>query len=559
MSNSKERLEELFPIDAEMDTLLEQSVPQSEIEEGQIVKGRVIKVDTKDVIVDVGLKSEGLLSLSEFHDPSEVKPGMEIEVFLESKENEQGFAVLSKQKADFLKVWDDIKNSYNDATSVEGKILRRVKGGMIVSIFGVESFLPGSQIDLHPIKDMDALIGTTMQFRIIKLNWKRRNIVVSRRVILEEDRNQKKSAMFENINEGDVLEGTVKNITNFGAFIDLGGIDGLLHISDITWGNILHPAEVLKIGDKVKVVITSIDKDKQRISLGMKQLTPYPWQDIDKRYPVGSKVTGKVVSITEYGAFIELEKGVEGLIHISEMSWNKHVKHPSNILNIGDEIEAVVLKVDPEQERISLGLKQIQPDPWEEIVEKYPVGSIVEGKVVNLVNYGAFVEIENGVDGLIYVSDFSWTERVENPADVLKKGDVVKCKVLNIDREKKRISLGLKQMTEDPYEIAKERYPEGTVAKGTIVEIIKSKGLIIKLDDEVSAFMPLSQIMPDESGKKSLDIFKEGDDIEGVVYEINKKSRRAIMSQRKMHEETEDVSDDADNETASSDSDKQED
>ncbi len=532
----REKLDELFPIDAEMGELLKESKPQSEIPEGEIVKGRIIKVDGKDVIVDVGLKSEGLLPLSEFHEPDEVKPGMEIDVFLESKENDQGFAVLSKQKADFLKVWDDIKKSYNEAVPVEGKILRRVKGGMIVSIFGVEAFLPGSQIDLHPVKDMDALIGTKMDFRIIKLNWKRRNIVVSRRIILEEERNRKKNEMFEKINEGDILEGTVKNITKFGAFIDLGGLDGLLHISDITWGNILHPAEVLKIGDKVKVVVTKIDRDKQRISLGMKQLSPYPWKDIDKKYPVGKKVSGKVVSITEYGAFVELEKGIEGLIHISEMSWNKHVKHPSSILNIGDEVEAVVLKVDPQQERISLGLKQAQKDPWEELAERYPEGTIVEGKVVNIVNYGAFVEIEDGVDGLIHISDFSWTKRIKHPSEMVKKGDVIKCKVLNVDKEKKRISLGIKQMV-DPYEVAKEKYPEGTVVKGKVIEIIPGKGLVLQLDDIVTAFMPLSQIMPDETGKKNLNAFKIDDEIEGIVYEINKKSRRAIMSQRKLYEE----------------------
>ncbi len=394
-----------------------------EVKEGEIVKGKVLRITKDDVIVDVGFKSEGIIPLSEFSDMEQLKIGDEIDVFLETIEDQNGQLVLSKQKADFIRVWDRIRESYEKGTLVEGKLLKRIKGGIVVDLMGVDAFLPGSQIALKQVPDFDALLGKNMQLRIIKLNKSRRNIVVSRRSVLEEEREQQKTKLLTEIETGQVREGVVKNITDFGVFIDLGGVDGLLHITDLSWGRVSHPSEVVALGDKINVKILDFDKSTGRISLGLKQLTPYPWDNIEQRYPVGKRVRGKVVSITDYGAFVELDKGIEGLIHISEMSWTKHIKHPSKLLGVGDMVETVVLSVDKANERISLGIKQMEPDPWDAIERKYPVGSKVSGKVRNLTAFGAFVELEEGVDGLVHISDLSWTKRIQHPGEVMRKGE----------------------------------------------------------------------------------------------------------------------------------------
>ncbi|MEO5616849.1 MAG: 30S ribosomal protein S1, partial [Candidatus Eisenbacteria bacterium] len=382
------------------------------IGEGEIVRGTILAIDDKEVLVDVGFKSEGVIALSEFSDPSVLKVGDSIDVFLEKMENQDGLVVLSKQRADFVRVWDRVKEAHDNAQIVDGKLVRKIKGGVVVDLYGVEAFLPGSQIALRQVQNVDALLGQTVQVRIIKLNKRRRNIVVSRRAVLEEERDRLKSTILKDLAKDQIREGVVKNITDFGAFVDLGGIDGLLHITDMSWGRVAHPSDLVKMGDRIRVKVLNFDPEKERISLGLKQLEAYPWDGVDDKYKVGDRIKGKVVSITDYGAFIELEKGVEGLIHVSEMSWTRHVRHPSKVVNISDIIEAVVLKVDKANEKISLGLKQVEPDPWLTLDEKYPPGLKVKGKVRNLTNFGAFVELEEGIDGLVHVSDMSWTKRV---------------------------------------------------------------------------------------------------------------------------------------------------
>ncbi len=422
-----------------------------DIKEGEIVSGKVLGVTKDDVIVDVGFKSEGIIPMHEFTEPVNISVGDEIEVYLEQIEDQNGQLVLSKSKADFMKVWDGIHEKHDSGELVKGKLVRRIKGGVVVDIMAVDAFLPGSQISLRQVPDFDALIGTEMDFKIIKLNKNRRNIVVSRRVVLEEDREKKRAKLLKEIEVGQTREGVVKNITDFGVFIDLNGVDGLLHITDMSWGRIKHPSEMVNLGETISVKILDFDEKTSRISLGLKQLTPYPWENIEEKYPIGKKVTGRVVSITDYGAFVELEKGVEGLIHISEMSWTQHIKHPSKIMNVGDKIDAVVLSVDRENEKISLGIKQMEPDPWETIEQKYPVGKVVSGKVRNLTAFGSFIELEEGIDGLIHISDMSWTKRIQHPSELMKKGDKIDVKILKIDHENRRISLGLKQLQDDPW------------------------------------------------------------------------------------------------------------
>ncbi len=529
MDSSKRKSFEIWDItDDELSVLIDKYSPT--LEEGKIVKGTVVRIGPKDIVLDICQKSEGVLSASEFPEDFPLKVGDTVEVFLEELEGEEGFALVSKQKADFIKVWDDIKAAYDEKSPVEGTITRRVKGGMIVSVFGVEAFLPGSQIDLRPCKDMDSLVGKKFLFRIIKLNWKRRNIVVSRRQILEEDREQKKKQLFQDLDVNSVLEGKVKNITPFGAFIDLGGIDGLLHITDISWGRIQHPSEVLAIGNTVQVMVIGIEKEKNRVSLGMKQLIPDPWKNITEKYPEGTKVNGKVVSMTDYGAFVEIEKGVEGLIHISEMSWTKHIKKPSDILDVDQSVEAVVLHIDPEKQRISLGLKQVHPDPWETIEDKYPVGSVVEGKIRTITNFGAFVQLEEGIDGLIHVSDMSWVERIETPRQILKEGKSVQCKVLKIDKESKKISLGIKQLEEDPVQKFISSHQTGDQITGSIVEL-KDRGIVVKIDDNARGFVPFSHLNNDNI-KKPSDVYKIGDDLSLKIIEMSSDGRRILLSEK---------------------------
>jgi small subunit ribosomal protein S1 len=498
------------------------------VEEGEIVRGRVLAIDEKDVLVDIGFKSEGVIPLTEFPDPSSIKVGDEIEVYLEKMENQDGLVVLSKQRADFVKVWDRVKEAAEKGEVVEGRLLRKIKGGVVVDLFGVEAFLPGSQIALRPVQNVDALLGQTYRFKIIKLNKRRRNIVVSRRVVLEEERATQKAAIMTELAKDQIREGQVKNITDFGAFVDLGGIDGLLHITDMSWGRVSHPSEVVSIGDKITVKVLSFDPERERISLGLKQLQPYPWENVDQRFSAGQRVKGKVVSITDYGAFVELEKGVEGLIYISEMSWTRHVRHPSKIVSIGDEVECVILKVDKDNEKISLSLKQTETDPWDNLDQKYPIGTRISGKVRNLTNFGAFVELEEGIDGLVHISDMSWTKRVNHPSEVVKKGDKVDVEILNIDKDGRRISLGLKQTQTSPWPDLEEKYQPNALVSGKVVRVL-DRGIIVDMDGEVEGFVPLSQLGIDNA-KRPIDHFREGDELELRVTRVDVANHRILLS-----------------------------
>ncbi|HEX6941213.1 MAG TPA: 30S ribosomal protein S1 [Longimicrobiales bacterium] len=498
------------------------------VEEGEIVKARVLRVTDNAVILDVGFKSEGAVTKDEFKNPDELKPGDEVDVFLENLEDEEGVVVLSKKKADFLRVWEKIKTAYENDEKVPGTLIRKIKGGVTVDLMGVDAFLPGSQIALRRVPNVEDLIGQTYDFKIIKLNKRRRNIVVSRRVILEQERETKREQLVKELLVGQVRKGVVKNVTDFGAFIDLGGLDGLLHITDMSWGRVGHPSEIVEIGQEMDVKVLDIDWDRERISLGLKQLLPYPWKDVERKYPVGARVRGKVVSITNYGAFVELEKGVEGLVHISEMSWTRNVKHPSKLVSIGDEIEAVVLKVDRDDEKISLGMKQIEEDPWLALPAKYPTGTRVTGKVRNLTSFGAFVEIEPGIDGLIHISDLSWTKRVQHPSEVLRKGDDVEVVVLGVDAENKRISLGLKQLEDDPWARLVDQYAPGVESRGRIVRLL-DEGVVVDLGDDVEGFVPISQLGV-ENIKDPADHFHEGQELDLRVIESDAVNRRIVLT-----------------------------
>ncbi len=499
-----------------------------DIQEGQIVTGHILRVDENVVVLDVGFKSEGVVPLDEFKPTDTLEVGSPVDVYLENLEDQDGRVVLSKKKADFFKVWDKIRTAYETGEIVNGRLARKIKGGVIVDLFGVDAFLPGSQIALRRVPDIDALIGQTMEFKIIKLNKRRRNIVVSRRMILEQIREQKRGKLLEEIEVGQVRKGVVKNITDFGAFIDLGGADGLLHITDMSWGRVGHPSELVKIGEEVEVKVLDLDLENNRISLGLKQLQPYPWENVAEKFPVGSRVTGRVVSITNYGAFVELEPGVEGLVHISEMSWTRHIKHPSKVVSIGDTIETVVLNVNQGEEKISLGMKQIEEDPWESLAEKYPSGTILSGKVRNLTTFGAFVEIEEGIDGLVHISDMSWTRRIHHPSEVVRKGETVKVQVLNIDTENKRISLSIKDLEENPWPTMVEKYSVGVEVEGKVVRLL-DKGVVVDLGGEVEGFVPISQL-----GYRNLENpaekFREGDLLILKVIESDPDNRRIVLS-----------------------------
>ncbi len=500
----------------------------SQIVEGEIVKSKVLRVTDNAVILDVGFKSEGSVPLDEFKDPHSLKEGDEVEVFLEHLEDQEGAVVLSKKKADFMRVWEKIRLAHESDQPVEGTLVKKIKGGVVVNLMGVDAFLPGSQIALRRVPNIDELLGQTYEFKIIKLNKRRRNIVVSRRVILENERAHKREHLMKELAVGQVRKGVVKNITDFGAFIDLGGVDGLLHITDMSYGRVSHPTEMVTIGKEVEVKILDIDWQRERISLGMKQLQSYPWQNVAAKYPVGTRVQGKVVSITNYGAFVEIEPGIEGLVHISEMSWTRNVRHPSKIVSIGETIEAVVLKVDEAEEKISLGMKQTEQDPWMVLPLKYPVGTRINGKVRNLTSFGAFVEIEPGIDGLIHISDMSWTKRVQHPSEVVKKGDAVDVVILNIDAENKRISLGLKQAEEDPWLKIGETYPIGMELRGRAVRLM-DKGVVVDLGNDIEGFVPMSQLgVPNIENPG--DAVKEGQPLDLKVLEVDPIHHRIVLA-----------------------------
>jgi len=496
---------------------------------GNIVDGKVLKITDDSVIVDIGFKSEGIISKQEFADNPDLQVGDEIEVFLDDFENQEGQMVLSKQKADFMRVWDKIKDAYDTNSEIEGKMVRRIKGGIVVSLLGVDAFLPGSQIDIRQVRDFDQYIGQNTPMKIIKLNKARRNIVVSRRAVLEEERAKMRDKVLSELEIDQVREGTVKNITDFGAFIDLGGVDGLLHITDMSWGRISHPSELVSIGDKINVKVLNYEEGKTRISLGTKQLTPYPWEGVEERYPEGSVVDGKVVSTTDYGVFVELEHGIEGLVHISEMSWTHPPKHPSKMFRVKDQIKCKVLNVDKQGEKISLGIKQLQPDPWETLDERHPVGTCVQGKVRNLTNFGAFIEIEEGIDGLVHISDMSWTKRIKHPSEVMKKGEIVEVVILDIDKDNRRISLGHKQLFDDPWSTLEDRLSVDMIIKGTIIRIL-DRGVVVALENDIEGFVPSFQL--GEGIKKPGDVFNNGDELPLKVIEFDKEQRKIILSVR---------------------------
>jgi small subunit ribosomal protein S1 len=519
-------------------TLYEESLKT--LEEGQILRGTVIDITPDHVTVDVGYKSEGQIPMQEFlkrDKKLDVKIGDRIDVLLEKKESEEGLLTLSKEKADKIKIWRDISRSCREGEVLEGEIVGKVKGGLSVDIGRILAFLPGSQIDLKPIRNLDALIGQRLKFKVIKFNRKRNNIVLSRRVLLDEERKQLREETLKNLKEGDIVEGTVKNLTDYGAFIDLGGMDGLLHITDISWGRIGHPSEKLSVGDRIKVKVLHFDQEKEKVSLGLKQALPDPWGSVPQRYRVGSRTSGKVVNVTDYGVFVELEEGVEGLVHISELTWSKKTKHPSKIVHIGDTIEVMVLDCDPAKRRISLGMKQVEPNPWALIEEKYPVGTKVVGRVKTVTDFGIFIGFDEGVDGLVHVSEMSWTKKIKHPGELYKKGQEVEAVVLNIDRKNERFSLGVKQLTPDPWKDVVRRYRKGEVVVGRVTNVTDF-GAFVELEEGIEGLVHVSEISREKVEKPS-DVLKVGDTLSAVVLHIDPHDRRIGLSIKLLKEKAE--------------------
>ena len=502
----------------------------SEIDEKEIVTGLVVSVDEKYVIVDIGFKSEGIIPANEFSNSvlENLQPGDEVEVFLDKVEDREGQLILSRRKADILQAWEKLEQSYDTGEIIEGYIQRRIKGGMVVDVFGIDAFLPGSQIDVRPVRDFDAYVGKTMEFQVVKLNMQAENVVVSHRALIESDLEDQRQEILETIEPGQVLEGMVKNITDFGVFIDLGGVDGLLHITDLSWGRVEHPDEIVKLDQKLNVAVIDFDEESKRVSLGLKQLQRHPWDETRDKYPDNLRVQGRVVSIADYGAFIELEKGVEGLIHISEMSWTQHIKHPSQLVQKDDIIECVVLNINEDEKKISLGVKQLEKDPWEDLLDRYPVGSSHKGEVRNLTNFGVFVELEPGIDGLIHVSDLSWTDKVDHPNEIVDKGQQIEVVILAVDFDNRRITLGHKQVQDNPWETYAEEYGLGSKVEGTVSKIT-DKGLFVKLDLGVNAFISADKL--EEKTDDLSEAFKEGDKLAGFVVEFDEAGKSIELSQ----------------------------
>ena len=498
-----------------------------DVKEGELIKGKVVRIQGDNVIVDVGFKSEGTIPKNEFAE-SEIKVGQEIEVVLESVEDQEGNLVLSKQRADFLRIWEKVLRAHETGEILQGKIIKRIKGGMVVDLLGMEAFLPGSQIDIRPIRDFDAFVGQMMDFKVVKVNIPTENVVVSHKVLVEEEISDQRNAILTSLEKGQILEGTVKAITDFGVFVDLGGVDGLIHITDLSWGRINHPNEVVKLDEVIKVVVTDFDEEKKRISLSLKKLLPHPWEKIDEKLKIGDKVSGRVVSLTDYGAFIEIEKGIEGLIHNSEMSWTQHIKHPSQVVAMGQVVEAVVLSLDKEEKKISLGIKQLEPDPWETLMAKYPVGSKHNGIARNLTNFGVFVELEPGVDGLVHISDLSWTKKIRHPGEVVKKNEKIEVVVLSVDVEQRKISLGHKQIMDNPWETFEKIYSVGKITEGKIVRIIE-KGVITELPEHVDGFVPTTQLSTAKI-KNLANHFPIDAIVPLKVIEFDKESKKIVLS-----------------------------
>ncbi len=494
---------------------------------GQILKGRIVEITKDFVVIDVGLKSEGLVPINEFSDPAELVLGNEIEVFLDQAEGDDGQIVLSRDKARRQRQWEYLVNHCTEGSLVKGKVMRKVKGGLMVDI-GMEAFLPGSQIDNKRIKNLDEYLDQTFEFKILKINTERKNIVVSRRELLEEERISRKAELLENIHEGETCVGIVKNITDFGVFLDLDGIDGLLHITDMTWKRIKHPSEMVHLGEELEVIILHVDKDKGRVALGMKQKESNPWEEIEQRYPIGTLIKGKIVNLVPYGAFIEIEPGIEGLIHVSEMSWTKNVTDPNEVVKKGDEVEAIVLSIQKEEGKISLGIKQTEKNPWEDVEKKYPIGSSVQAKIRNLTNYGAFVELEPGIDGLIHISDLSWIKKVSHPSEVLKTGDKVEAIVLSVDKESKKITLGVKQLSDNPWENIEKTLAVGSLVKG-IVSKITAFGAFVELDNGIEALVHVTELSDQPFGKVE-DVVTKGEEVTAKVIKMDSENKKIALS-----------------------------
>jgi small subunit ribosomal protein S1 len=519
-----------------MSELYEESLRR--VQEGEVVKGRIVSITKDYVMVDIGYKSEGQIPIHEFTTPEgevTAQVGAEVEALMESREDEEGALMLSKNKASKIKVWEEVSDAYHNEGDVEGTIVAKVKGGLSVDLGGIIAFLPGSQVDLAPMRHTDHLIGQRYTFKVLKFNRKRRNVVLSRRVLMEKVKNEAKTTLLGSLEEGKIVEGVVKNITDYGIFVDLGGLDGLLHITDLSYGRVRHPADLFKVGDTITVKVLSFDPEKERISLGLKQLTPDPWTMVDEKFPLGSRVTGKVVSLTDYGAFVELDPGVEGLIHISEMSWTRKVRHPSQVLSVGDVVEATVLEVEPQRKRISLSLKQVEPNPWEVIGEKYPVGSVIEGKIKNITDFGIFIGIDEGIDGLVHISDISWTKRFKHPSELFKKGQVIQAKVLYIDKDNERFSLSIKDLASNPWQTIDQRFPMGSVVSGPITNITDF-GIFVEVEEGIEGLIHISEQSRD---KQKMAALKVGDSIRAKVIHSSAEERRIGLSIRKMEADEE--------------------
>jgi small subunit ribosomal protein S1 len=503
------------------------SKPMPEFREGSIVKGRILEIRPREVLVDIGYKSEGVIPSAEFEDIDNLEVGDEVDVLLERLENDEGMVVLSKEKAAYRQNWNKIVGVFQGDGLIKGKVKSVVKGGLMVNI-GVEAFLPASQIDIVPPKDLQQFVGNTYDFKIVKINDDRRNVVLSRRELIEQERSEKRQKFMDGVKVGDRVQGTVKNLTDFGAFIDLDGMDGLLHITDMTWGRLGHPKDLVKVGQPLEVVVLDINKEKERVSLGLKQTQKNPWDQIEERFPAGQKVKGKITNLVPYGAFVELEEGVEGLIHVSELSWTKRIMRPSDILSQGQEVEAVVLGVNKEEQKISLGLRQLEPNPWDEIEHKFTIGSRVKGKVRNMTAYGAFVELDEGIDGMIHVSDLSWTRKINHPSEMFKKGDDVEAEVIDIDKTNQRISLGIKQLSDDPWKNIDQKYKIGDLVTGKVTKLA-SFGAFVQLADDIDGLVHISQLSEDHVAKVK-DVLKVGQEVEARVIKVDKVERRIGLS-----------------------------
>nr|WKN36933.1 30S ribosomal protein S1 [Tunicatimonas sp. TK19036] len=507
----------------------------TQINEKEVVSGTVVGINDRDVILNIGFKSDGLVSISEFRDLPELKVGDEVEVYIEEQEDKRGQLILSRKKAKIVRAWEKIQHALDFDEVIEGTVKRRTKGGLICDIYGVEAFLPGSQIDVKPIRDFDVFVGKKMEVKVVKINYANDNVVVSHKVLIEKDLEEQKARILNNLEKGQVLEGVIKNMTNFGVFIDLGGVDGLLHITDISWGRINHPEEVLNLDEKVNIVVLDFDDEKKRISLGMKQLTPHPWDSLSEEIQVGSKVHGKIVNVADYGAFLEIMPGVEGLIHVSEMSWSQHLRNPQDFINIGDELDAVVLTLDREERKMSLGIKQLTEDPWtkDNVLTKYAVGTQHSGIVRNLTNFGLFIELEEGIDGLVHVSDLSWTKKIKHPSEFVKVGDELEVKVLELDVENRRLALGHKQLEENPWDTFEDLFPIGSVHKGTIINKI-DKGALVELPYGIEGFAGNKHLTKEDGSEPEM-----GESVDFRVVDFSKDDKRIVLSHTAVYKEPE--------------------